>query len=175
MRTTFQVRPDKVSEEARKEIQNQRGKTAALEAERSSGTLGDATASQCSAKGFEERKREGNGYRRSSLYEKKSKRWGWRGEDERTQNKLRVEVSKAMAQLVRHSHKGQVRFEWNTEGQGNLKSLDDETLFVMIRMSVRDRTPSDEKIRFVLQHDVDRNFVYCQQEKNVRGNEKRSL
>ena len=109
--TTFQVLPNKVTEEARKKIQDWRAKIAALEAEPSSGMLGDANASQRSTKGVDERKREGSVNRRSSQFEKKSTRWCWRGEDERTQNKLRVEVSNAMAQLVKHSHKGQVRFE----------------------------------------------------------------
>ena len=86
-------------------------KTAALESERNSGTLGVANASQSSTKGVEEMMREVSGNCRSSQYEKKSNRWDWRGEDERTKNRLRDEVTKAMAQLVRHRRRGQVRFE----------------------------------------------------------------
>ena len=122
--------------------------------------IGDANASQSNTKGVDERKREGSVNRRSSQYDKKSTRWGWRGEDERTQNKLTVEVSKAMAQLVRHSHKGQVRFEQQRtveeiKGQGNLRSLDDEALLVMIRMAVRDSSPGSDKIKFVFQYEAD--------------------
>ena len=112
--STFQVPANKVTEEARKKIQDWRGKIAALEAEPGSGMLGYANALQSSTKGVDERKREGSVNRRSSQYEEKSIRWSWRGQDDRTQNKLRVEVSKAKAQLVRHSHKGQVRFEQTT-------------------------------------------------------------
>ena len=69
-------------------------------------------------------------------------------------------MSKAMAQLVRHSHKGQVRFEQQRtveeiKGQGNLRSLDDEALLVMIRMAVRDSSPGDDKIKFVFQDEAD--------------------
>ena len=97
--------------------------------------LGDANASKSSTKGVDERKREGSVNRRSSQYVKKSTRWYWRGEDETTQNKLRVEVSKAKAQLVRHGHKRQVRLEQQRiveeiKGQGNLRSFDDEALLV---------------------------------------------
>ena len=103
--------------------------------------------------------REVSGNRRSSPCEKNSKRWDWRGEDERTQNRLRHEVTKAMAQLVRHGHKGEVRFEQQhileeIEGQGNLRSLDDEALLVMIRMGIRDGSLCDDKIRFVFQDEA---------------------
>ena len=122
--------------------------------------LGDDNASKSSTKGVDERKREGSVNRRSSQYVKKSTRWYWRGEDETTQNKLRVEVSKAMAQLVRHGHKRQVRLEQQRiveeiKGQGNLRSLDDEALLVMIRMAVRDSSPGDDKIKFVFQDEAD--------------------
>ena len=75
-------------------------------------------------------------------------------------NRLRHEVTKAMAQLVRHGHKGQVRFEQQhileeTEGQGNLRSSDDEALLVMIRMGIRDGSLCDDKVRFVFQDEAD--------------------
>ena len=42
-------------------------------------------------------------------YKKKSERWYLRDVDERTQN-LCIQLSKVMAQIVRHNHKGQIWF-----------------------------------------------------------------
>ena len=78
---------------------------AALRAKGSSSVCGGANASQSNTKGAEEQQQEGSGSRRSSPCKKMSKRWDLRGEDERTQTQLRVEVSKATAQFVRHNHK----------------------------------------------------------------------
>ena len=73
--------------------------------------LVEESASDNSTKGAEEQKQEGNDNRRSSPCKKRSKRWDLRGEDERTQKQLRVEVSKVMVQVVRHNYLGQIWFE----------------------------------------------------------------
>ena len=64
-----------------------------------------------------------------------------RSERERTQNQLRVQVSKAMSQVVRHNQKGQIWFEQQQiveiKDLDRSKSLDEETLLIMIRMAVK--------------------------------------
>ena len=52
-----------------------------------------------------------------------SKRWDPRGEDEKIQKQLRVEVSKAMAQVVRHYHHGQLWFKQQPNVE-NIKDYD---------------------------------------------------
>ena len=76
---------------------------------------------------------------KSLSYRRKSKTWDVRGGDARTQNQLRVEVSKAMAQFIRHNHKGQIWFEQQQIVEeikeiGHSKSLDEETLLIMTRI-----------------------------------------
>ena len=82
-------------------------------------------------KGAEEHRRR----ERASPYKKRSKRWDLSGEDERAQNLLRVEMSKAMAQVVRRNHKVQIWFEQ----QQIVKRIKDLGLFIKSR---DEETPS---------------------------------
>ena len=64
--------------------------------------------------------------------------------------------------LQKHSRAWiQSRISWSSassierRGQGNLRSLDDEALLVMIRMVDRDSSPGDDKIKFVFEDEAD--------------------
>ena len=68
-----------------------------------------------------------------------------------------TEVSKAMAQVVRHNHREQILFEQQhseeeIEDCGHVKSPDEEKFLSMVRMTVKDGSPGDEKIMFVFQN-----------------------
>ena len=71
----------------------------------------------------------------------------------------------------------QVRFEQQRivdeiKGQGNLRSLDDEALLVMMRMAVRDSSPCDDKIKFVFQDEADETSCIASKDESVEKTNK---
>ena len=90
------------AEPTQKKILELEGAIAALRAEHSITAQGGDNAMQHSTKDSVEQNKEGSSNRRTSPYKKKSKRWDWKGEDERKHEQLVTDVSEATAQVVRY-------------------------------------------------------------------------
>ena len=66
------------------------------------------------------------------------------------QQHLVIDVSKTIAQVVRHSHWRQTWFEQHKhveeiQGSGRLKLLDEETLRATVRTAVKDGSPGGDR------------------------------
>ena len=130
-----QVCASKVSDDTQKNILELEDAIAVLRAENNKETV----LRKRSTKGTEEQNQEGSGRRITSLYNKKSKRWDWRG-DARTYNKTFTEVRKVIAHVVRYGLAGQTWHE-----QCSRIFYQKSKTFRAMRTAVKRGSPGDEK------------------------------